>query len=146
MMQAGKFWIGDLCYVLGDRWGDICDLTITNKESLDGEFELPDGTKFAIYQTFWGDGEYGDRFGNKYPVDSGTLGCVLLEDINDVAYFDLGHVHQFESDFQTGVTDDGLIYFGEVDIATNPKEDDDIDDPNSWWYIPEDEKELDYVD
>ena len=86
-MKAGKYYVGDLCYVLGDRWTEVCDLIIVGHKCLDGEFELADGTKFAIYGTAYGDGHYLDQKGNGYPVDSGTIGCVLAEQITEGQLF-----------------------------------------------------------
>ena len=44
MMPAGKYYIGDLCYVMtDDEWREICAIIIKGNQCLDGEFELPDG-------------------------------------------------------------------------------------------------------
>jgi len=56
-MPAGKYYVGDLCYVMdSDEWSQVCSLIIQGEKLLDGEFELPDGRRFAIYSTHWGDG------------------------------------------------------------------------------------------
>jgi hypothetical protein len=122
-MKAGKYYVGDLCYVLGDRWTEVCDLIITpNGTCLNGEFELTDGTKFAIYGTAYGDGVYQDQEGNPYPVDSGSIGCVLVDQITE-GHLDitLGNIIDFSEDFSTG-EDDGTIQFGEVEIDTRGEE------------------------
>lgn len=129
MMQAGKYYVGDLCYVMTDNeWEQVCARTIQGQKFVDGEFELDDGRKFAIYSTAWGDGGYQDYYGNEYSVDSGSIGCIKLEDIKAEKYDDierLGNIVEFQTDFVTGGgrgSDnwDGVIQFGRVAIETNP--------------------------
>lgn len=129
-MQAGKYYVGDLCYVLDDdEWDQVCARTIQGKSFADGEFELDDGRKFAIYGTSWGDGGYQDYYGNEYSVDSGSIGCIKLEDIKDLKdKIDielLGAIVEFETDFVTGGGRgtkgwNGIIQFGRIAIETDP--------------------------
>ncbi|CAB4174950.1 hypothetical protein UFOVP1247_58 [uncultured Caudovirales phage] len=127
-MQAGKYYVGDLCYVLHDRWDEVCDLIIKDNVCLDGEFELKDGTQFAIYGTAHGDGHYPDQRGNGYPVDSGSIGCVLVDSITKGELDEsLGNIHDFKEDFETG-EDDGLIQIGDVEIDTKGEEEDEEED------------------
>lgn len=136
MMPAGKYWIGDLCYVLHSEWSEFCDITITDNDCLDGEFSLKDGRKFASYRTAYGDGCYTGNVG-KYPVDAGLIGCVKLEDIdltnpdNDIK---LGHVVEFSAPFET-FSKNGVLWFGHVRIDTG--DDEEIEDE----YEPEEEYE-----
>jgi hypothetical protein len=124
-MKAGKYYVGDLCYVLGDRWDEVCSLIIVDHKCLDGEFELKDGTRFAIYGTAWGDGFYNDQQGNGYPVDSGSIGCVLVNQITEGELDKMGgNVLDFEDDFETG-EDDGVIYIGDIEIDTQGHEEED---------------------
>lgn len=127
-MQAGKYYVGDLCYVLGDRWDEVCDLIIVDHKCLDGEFELKDGTRFAIYGTAYGDGFYSDQQGNGYPVDSGSIGCVLVDDITEGELDKMGgNLFDFKEHFETG-EDDGVIYIGDIEIDTQGHEEDEEDD------------------
>jgi len=117
-MKAGKYFVGDLCYVLGGRWDEVCNLIIVNRKCLDGEFELKDGTQFAIYGTAYGDGFYSDQQANEYPVDSGSIGCVLVESITSgEIQAGLGTIHDFEEDFETS-EENGIIRIGELEIDT----------------------------
>lgn len=136
-MQAGKYYVGDLCYVLSDRWDEVCDLIIVDHKCLDGEFELKDGTRFAIYGTAYGDGTYPDQYGNGYPVDSGSIGCVLVEDITEGVLDDwLGNIFDFTESFTTD-SEDGVIMIGEVVIDTRGEsEEEDYEE-----YFEEDEDE-----
>jgi len=127
-MPAGRYYIGDLCYVMDDdEWDQFCKITIKGDECLDGEFEMPDGRRFATYGTKWGDGEYQDNCGNSYGVDAGLIGCIRVEDIRANKYPDierLGAVHEFATDFVTGGGRgrrnwSGAIQFGKIVIETD---------------------------
>jgi len=126
-MPAGKYYIGDLCYVMTDEeWGQVCALTApkmgTWGKSTQGEFELADGRRFACYDTKWGDGTYYDELGHSYSVDAGIIGCILLEDIKANKYdnlLDLGAIVEFDEPFVTS-EHTGLIQFGYIIIETNP--------------------------
>jgi hypothetical protein len=128
-MRAGKYYIGDLCYVMdNDEWKQVCKRTIQGERFVDGEFRFNDGREFAIYSTAYGDGEYNDYYGNSYSVDSGTIGCIKVEDIKANKYDDierLGAIVDFETDFVTsggrGTKGwDGTIQFGHIAIETDP--------------------------
>ena len=128
MMKAGVYYVGDLCYVIrDDDWDEVCSITTTKTECLHGEFALSDGRKFAMYGTYWGDGEYCDQQKRRYLVDSGTIGCVLMSDItgrkNDIRLDDIfdtrgGQVIEFKEDFYTNRNEDGVIKIGHVVIDT----------------------------
>jgi hypothetical protein len=122
-MPAGKYYVGDLCYVMdNDEWSQVCSLIIQGEKLLDGEFELPDGRRFAIYSTHWGDGEYYDQYGHTYSVDAGSIGCILMSDIRANKYdnlLDLGAILEFIEPFETG-SQGGQLQFGHVIIDTDP--------------------------
>ena len=130
-LLAGKYYIGDLCYVMDDvEWDEFCSITIDGQRVLDGEFQLKDGRRFATYGTAYGDGVYYDQYGHSYSVDAGLIGCILVEDIRAEEYenlLDLGSIMEFDKSFATsgGRNDEGwegLIQFGHVMIETNPIE------------------------
>ena len=108
-MEAGLYWIGDLCYVLDDVWLEVCDLTLSdadNPRGKEGIFTLKDGRKFAMFTTAYGDGAYSDKDGYCYYVDSGTLGCILVSSLPNVKVPDDlsepvegGHIHKIKHDF-----------------------------------------------
>jgi hypothetical protein len=130
MMPAGEYWCGDLCYVLHDAWDEICSLTIVGHECIEGEFQLKDGRRFAMYSTKFGDGTYKDQKRKEYWVDSGTLGCIRVEDIHEHKdnHGEGGNVYKFSKDFRTGNTDEGIITFGHVSINTGYYGDEDYDE------------------
>ena len=122
MMKSGTYYVGDLCYVLHDEWDEVCELIIKDNVCLDGEFTLKDGRRFAIYGTAYGDGTYLDQSGNEYGVDAGSIGCILLSDINlesEGNFLTGGNIVPFESDFRTD-EEDGRIMFGSLIIDTDP--------------------------
>lgn len=127
MMPAGKYYIGDLCYVMHDVWDEFCDLTIKGNECLSGEFTLKDGRRFATYSTKYGDGLYPSNIGANLSVDAGIIGCIKVDDIRDPeatpramnAMNSLGTVYEFTTDFITdGSRETGTIQFGRVIIET----------------------------
>ena len=131
MMPSGVYYVGDLCYVMTDEeWDQFCSITIEGNKCLDGEFNMPDGRRFATYGTMWGDGEYRDQHGNRYSVDSGSIGCILLTDIRANKYEDikeLGTVVEFTEDIFTsgcikGRDSNGVINIGPLRIDTDPSD------------------------
>jgi hypothetical protein len=131
VMPAGEYYVGDLCYVMHNYWDEVCDLIIDGHNVKDGVFTLSDGTRFAIVSTHYGDGVFYDEEGRDYPVDSGSIGCVLwsvarkdgvCDDIRE-----LGNRIEFESPFVVGGDQQGTITFGDVAIYTGFADDDDED-------------------
>ena len=122
-MPAGKYYVGDLCYVMdSDEWQQVCSIIIKDNQCLDGEFELSDGRWFAIYGTAYGDGAYYDQYGHTYSVDAGSIGCILMSDIRANKYdnlLDLGAILEFAEPFETG-SQGGQIEVGHVIIDTDP--------------------------
>ena len=120
MMKSGTYYIGDLCYVMHDRWDEFCNLTIVGNKVLDGEFNLADGRRFATFTTQWGDGTYKDELGNEYPVDAGLIGCIRVEDIapEELANLESGRVVEFVQAFSTWSAG-GEIRIGNVLIDTD---------------------------
>ena len=125
-MPAGKYYIGDLCYVMHDAWDEFCQLTIDGYACKDGEFVLGDGRRFATFGTAYGDGTYRSNIGTSHSVDAGLIGCILVTDIRDLTYdydriLSLGAIVDFETPFEVS-EDRGLICFGHVQIETADEE------------------------
>lgn len=130
-MPAGQYYIGDLCYVLNDRWSQVCDKTIEGQSVKEGKFTLPDGTEFIMFSTAYGDGTYHAN-GVHIGVDSGSIGCVKVSDIDSTDKTNLigfGTVVTFTQDFFCTNTK-GYMKFGHVEINTQYL--DDEDDVNGW--------------
>ena len=144
MMPAGKYYVGDLCYVMHDEWDEACSLFFQGREDNgcnEGEFNLRDGRRFVSYNTKWGDGTYKDQFGKHYGVDAGLIGCIKLDDIDlDCGYNGVrgGQIVEFDAPFHCsgGRTRewDGIIRIGHIVIKT---------DGDTW---DEEEEEEEYAD
>ena len=134
-MKAGRYYVGDLCYVMNDEeWDKVTSLLFDANCYLTGEFNLPDGTRFASYFTAYGDGTYRDQHGRSYSVDSGTIGCIHVEDIKTNKYEhieELGNFIEFDQPFVSGM-EDGLITFGSVVIDTDPAYEDEDEEDDEW--------------
>lgn len=134
-MPAGKYYIGDLCYVMHPEWNECCDLFFPYvpgqpSRQVEGEFTLKDGRKFASFGTAYGDGTYTSSIGTSHSVDSGSIGCIRVEDIRDNAYDnieELGAIVEFDQPFEV-FADTGMLVFGHVKIETNTEYDWDEDE------------------
>jgi hypothetical protein len=81
---------------------------------------LKDGRRFASFGTAYGDGTYQSNISTSHSVDSGSIGCIRVEDIRDNTYADieqLGAIVEFDAPFEVS-EDHGLIQFGHVQIET----------------------------
>lgn len=136
LLPAGCYLIVDLCYPFsGQQWDEVCHLLQAKGEHC-GIYELADGTRFGLLPTAHGDGEFADNLGNSYGGDSGTLGCVRLQDLApDVAqrflssrshYSRCCSVLTVQASFRPIATD-GILRFGPVSIDTTGWHDD-VDD------------------
>jgi len=124
-MPAGKYYIGDLCYVMHPEWDECCELFFPAgghpPRGMEGEFTLKDGRRFASFSTAHGDGTYHANIGTEHLVDSGSIGCIRIEDIRDDQYDDfeeLGAVVEFDQPFEVS-SSAGMLVFGHVKIETD---------------------------
>ena len=116
--SPGKYYVGDLCYVLGDRWDEFCELTIKGNECLDGGFIMSDNTRFWTHGTAYGDGTYRDNFGREYGVDAGIIGVVSIDQIDDdPSCIEGGQVIEFDREFEPYYAD-GMFFIGNIQIDT----------------------------
>ena len=128
---AGEYYIGDLCYVMHAEWGEVCDLVFADAyDMVEGDLSLADGRRIFLASTAYGDGTYNDNKGNYYPVDSGSIGVIAVQDISvaDHENISSGSVHTFETEFNI-IAQAGLFDFGGVviDTAYEDSEDDEYE-------------------
>ena len=127
MMKPGRYYVGDLCYVIDDNdWDYMCEYVIENN---DFKVKERNNAHMAAFNTTYGDGRFEDDFGRKYSVDSGTIGCIHFDDftVGDINGVDLaklvergsGAVITFKEPFEVGM-DESTIYFGDIRIDTDP--------------------------
>ena len=131
-MPAGKYYVGDLCYVMHGEWDEVCGLFFkdrTDHGCNEGVFTLKDGRKFASFNTAYGDGEYRDEQGRKYGVDAGLIGCIQMLDVdllNPSNFTRGGQVIDFPYEFVVSKSA-GVITIGNVRIDTDSDGDYDYD-------------------
>jgi len=126
--KAGKYYIGDLCYIFGDSWSDI------SGKGCEEPF-LYDKKKVLIGSTAYGDGAYKDNAGREYFVDSGTLGIAPVSLLKkdgkhtekSVIASEGMHIVKFDKDFNVSVWN-GVFEFGDLRIDTENEEDDEDED------------------
>lgn len=138
-MPAGRYYVGDLCYVMHNEWDEACKLFFAGRSDYgcnEGEFKLADGRRFVNFNTAYGDGTYygygdgtyydtGSRY--EFGVDSGSIGCIKVEDIREELPIDAVIV-EFKRDFTCWRDEEGLLMFGDVHIETDPSfEEDDYE-------------------
>ena len=122
-MPAGKYYIGDLCYVMHPEWGECCELFFPpgyTGRGAEGEFVLKDGRRFASFSTAYGDGTYSSNMTTVHSVDSGSIGCIRAEDIRDDEYDnieELGAFVEFTEPFEVSASA-GILKFGHIEIDT----------------------------
>jgi hypothetical protein len=130
--QAGKYYVGDLCYVLNDRWDEFCSLTISGRHVLDGTFALKDGTTFWTHCTMYGDGSYRDQQGRDYGVDAGLIGVISIEDMDREPFcVSGGQVIEFKHAFEP-YYQNGTFYIGNVVIKTGDDAYSHYEDEDGW--------------
>ena len=121
-MNAGSYYVGDLCYVLkpknGFDWRHLLNAT-DYLESPTGMFVYKNITFFSS-GTAHGDGCYRDNEGRKYCVDAGLIGCFPVNALGRNPQMDGGHVVEFDKPFDCIVCDDGgVIRIGRLTIKTS---------------------------
>ena len=138
-MKAGKYYVGDLCYVMHPQWNEVCELLFagrTDHGCNEGVFKLANGVEFAMFNTAYGDGTYEDREGRMYPVDSGSIGCIRVEDVNDnESWLEGMNIIEFLVDFEVGKEHGSEIVIGNIVIDTDPAQDE--EDYGNWEYEEE---------
>ncbi len=133
ILPAGKYYIGDPCYVISrEDWDSI--LEATNFFEGDGLFTFR-GHKLAVYSTAWGDGLYPgychvDSSLHSFGVDSGLLGAVPEELVSEEAKSKVDAAEMWIAVEEIGSLvcwkeGRGLIHLGPVSIVTDEEYDED---------------------
>ncbi len=112
LLPAGKYYIGDPCYVIDD-WTTFCDVWFQQDP---GVFDF-DGHDICVFETQWGDGIYEASDGSMLGVDAGLIGAIpaVLMTIGD---FDLGTEVDFDAPFECRREPDGRLWFGDIHVMT----------------------------
>jgi len=126
VMPAGKWWIGDPCYVfphkgpMANKWDEL----LAEVDFFDNSYGELDNGKIKVWaaSTAYGDGRYVGSNGKAFPVDAGLIGIVPQETVdylgktdNDLDY--LGLFIEFNESFIVE-SNNGLFHFGHIEIDT----------------------------
>jgi hypothetical protein len=125
-LPPGRYYIGDLCYVMRPEWPEVVTCLYPDhltEEMKEGVHTLMDGRKFAIYSTAYGDGTYNSSVATTFDVDSGTIGAILVQDITDEEVTPewmakVGGIFDFRHRLETS-SNNGTLEFGRVVIFTS---------------------------
>lgn len=137
-IPAGTYYVGDLCYVLLDRWEEVCALLDQPGIDFDGPaptqtvFTMVDGTVFACMRTMYGDGTYETSTGEVVGVDSGTVGAVLVKNITRTGQESLHMGNIVELAECIPYRHEGVLYFGEHEVYTNEAVNEEWYDEGVW--------------
>jgi hypothetical protein len=133
--KAGKYYVGDPCYVFTDKeWDELIEQTYCFGIQYDKMPEGYEDTNVYNYKgmdfftdgTAYGDGSYYDNEGRVYGVDAGLIGIVPFEILSTDG--DGGQIIEFEKDFRVYSSGDGIFYFGNITIDTKNDDEDEDDD------------------
>lgn len=125
-MSAGKYFIGDPCYVMDvDDYIMLADEILACHKFDGGEFTVRDGQKIVVLPTKHNHSEYPSNENIFFPVDSGTIACIpieyLLEPSGVTKKHNLeccGMIKEFPEHFKVSEYD-GLLFFGDTIIETD---------------------------
>ena len=117
ILPAGEYYIGDPCYLFGKSWDDILEVTNVFENDVD-EYK---NHKFFVGNTAYGDGEYYDRNGHPYPVDSGLIGVFPIKVIEIDNHIKLEEILEYGNLVTFKPTDDGSALVTDMIGLTNNK-------------------------
>jgi len=126
--KAGKYYIGDPCYVFHDKeWSDVLSQTDYFSKAIKVK-----GKSYPVLggSTAYGDGVYIGSDGLNYAVDSGMIAiipfaaCSKKEVYNHAVYGFIGHFITFKEAFEAS-QEFGIFKFGNLEIDTKDEHEDD---------------------
>lgn len=124
-LPAGDYYIGDLCYVLGD---DIYDNIFGGFGYESGVYtEKATGRSFVVDGTAYGDGVYPSSDGKKFMVDAGIIGIcpTSLMAKNDGG----GHIYKFKDEVKCHFANGRYIFnSGPSQLVIDTTGDDDAEE------------------
>lgn len=118
-MPAGRYYIGDPCYVIAD-WDAFCHVWFQQ----DGGIFDFDGYSVCAYNTQYGDGCYPASDGSMLGVDAGIIGAVPAA-LMTTGDYDMGTEVEFREPFECYRDYDGRMHFGTFEVMTGDEENED---------------------
>lgn len=143
ILPAGSYYVGDLCYLFGDKTDDIYQeyvCGVGNNDDKAVDIKAGRRKEFSAFygSTAYGDGEFEDNENNKYSVDAGILGVVqllsadLLAEAKKIDAEGYAKIIEFKKDFRVDRDEDGTFTFGHLTIVTDDSDQQEEDDEGSW--------------
>lgn len=127
--QAGKYYIGDICYaILDQNWDKLIEetgcfgLDTNSNVNWDGRFIYNSQVCF-VDSTAYGDGVFFDNEGREYGVDAGLIGIMPIKAC-DGDSMNGGNIVEFKTVFRV-FANNGSFQFGNITIETGDTEEDD---------------------
>ena len=116
-LPAGKYYIGDPCYVMRNRWDEVCEKMF--EPGYKDDFIEIDGHKMWVHSTSYGDGIYPSNKHIAFMVDAGLIGAVPLELCDDPDETEVSYaaIITVEKDLECEYRD-GVFSIGEYVIDT----------------------------
>lgn len=125
ILPEGRYYLGDPSHVIPRTlWNEL----MRSDSNLDeGVLAEINGLFLVSFGTAYGDGVYEDQSGRSYPVDSGLIGVISEELIEDFRDKDLkgapgelpeDNFEDFDSEW-VAKENNGVLTFGDVIIDTN---------------------------
>lgn len=107
-MPAGKYYLGDPCYVIHDElWPEFCN-QIDDSRIRNGDIITFQNHPVFVTSTNYGDGVYQDQLLNFYGVDAGIIALVPLEICKkrtlENNFEGLGHAFEAANEITVAVT------------------------------------------
>lgn len=124
-LPPGRYYIGDPSYPFQDEtWDRILDeLNLFSAELLTWQ-----GRDFWAGSTKWGDGTYTDQNGVEYAVDTGQIGIIPLEIIDDPEGLEHGTVIELKNSVHVEYDPkEGTFWIGPICIRTDFSEEESFD-------------------
>ncbi len=117
--KAGKYYVGDVSYVLSGRDYDLIleegnFFNLKTSHQWNGKYR---GYPIFVGSTSYGDGVYDDNYDRQYFVDAGIIGIVPVEALVSKSNIELGNLIEFKNDFTVSY-DNGIFRFGDVVVDT----------------------------
>lgn len=126
-VPAGRYFVGDPCYATGDdhaTWVKWCDRAFIDPNRDEIGSGTYNGYPVIGVHTMYGDGEFRGTGGRSFPVDSGQIGVVAAEVMENMGVTaeqidGLGYVIDFDEDVVIQRNNDtGEIIIGDIVIMT----------------------------
>lgn len=120
-IKAGEYYLGDPCYCFAhgtESWREL----LNSCRCFEYTMGILNNSYVLAFNTMYGDGTYIDNNGYNYPVDSGLIGLVPVNLIEENSTFsknnECGRIVEFKKDFIcTNIN--GCMTFNDIIIETN---------------------------